>query len=234
MRNSGELDGALSAWTMGLEHFTANGEVSRVAELHLAIGATYQEAGHFEPAVEHSRSALDALTQADEGQQIDPQSLVAAHMRLAVAMSMADDAGALEAIEAAKTLAQKVDSPFQGAEIYLIRATHLFRSGDVDGAVAQALQGSSAFEKLDGAQQQTAWALLQAAHMLDKATHMLDKAARHDDAIALYKQVIDSLAEDPQGQEVIQHQLADCLESAGRTAEAASVRAEAEAGRKHQ
>ncbi len=227
MRNSGELGGALSAWTMGLQHFTANGEVSRVAELHLAIGATYQEAGHFEPAVEHSRAALDALTSADEGQQIDPQSLVAAHMQLAGAMSMAEDAGALEAIEAATALAQQVDSSFQSAEIYLIRATHLFRSGDVDGAVAQALQGSSAFEKLDGAQQQTAWALLQAAHMLDNAT-------RHDDAIALYKQVIDSLAEDPQGQEVIRHQLADCLESAGRTAEAASVRAEAEAGRKRQ
>ncbi|SEE71998.1 hypothetical protein SAMN04489740_2303 [Arthrobacter alpinus] len=222
LRNSGELGGAVSAWTMGLQHFSASDEQSRIAELHVAIGSTYQEAGHFEAAMEEAQAGLDVLLSADEAQEIDPRSVVAARMQLAGAMSLAGDDGAPDAIEAAGALAEQIASEHQSAEIYMIRATHLFRSGDVDGAVAQALQGSSAFEKLDGAQQQTAWALLQAAHMLDNAT-------RYDDAVALYRQVIDSLAQDLQGQEVIRHQLADCLESAGRTAEAATVRAEAQA-----
>lgn len=223
LRHSGELSGALSAWTMGLQHFIDNGEPSRASELHLAMSSIYQDAEHYPEAIEHAQSGLELLTGADEAQEIDPRAIVAAQMQLAAVLSLAGDDGALAMIESANTLAQHSESPFQLAEIFMLRATHLFRRGDVDGAVSQALKGSSAYEKLDGAQQQTAWAILQAAHMLDNAT-------RYDDAIALYKQVIDSLDDDPQGQEVIRHQLADCLEAAGRTAEAATVRTEAQAG----
>ncbi|MFQ4147629.1 hypothetical protein AAGW05_02855 [Arthrobacter sp. LAPM80] len=222
MRTAGEPGGALSAWTLGIESFEANGEPVRAAQLHLAASSTYQEAGYLEPAAGEARTALEVLlAAADSGEHdVDPRSVVAARMQLAEAMSLGGVDGAHEAIAAAAALAREADSAHQEAEIQLINARHLFRSGDVDAAVASALQGSSTFERVQGAEQQTVWALLQAAHLLDNAK-------RHDDAVALYKQVLDALAGDRQGQETVRYQLADCLEAGGRGAEAAAVRADA-------
>lgn len=224
LRGAGELGGALNAWALGIEGFEANGEPDRVAALHQAISSTYQEAGHLESAAEAAKQAVDVLSAALEAglEGVEPQSLVAAHMQLAEVLSQDDDDSAAAAIELANTLATQSDSAVQAAQIQLIRARHLFRAGDVDAAVAQALQVSSALETLEDAQQHSVLALLQAAHMLDNAK-------RHDDAVGIYRSVLDELEGDAQGREVVRHQLADCLEAGGRGAEAAAVRAEAEA-----
>lgn len=227
LRGAEELGGALNAWALGIECFEANEEADRAAQLHLAISSTYREAGYPDRAAEGARAAVDGLAAAmaagDSG--IEPQSLVAAHMQLAEALSLDGDDGALAAIEAANTLAVQADSPAQAAEIQLIRARHLFRDGEVDGAVAQTLQASSALDEIDDVHNQSMLALLQAAHMLDNAK-------RHDDAAAIYRSVIEALEGDSQGQEIVRHQLADCLEAAGRSAEAVAVRTEAEAQRR--
>ncbi|MBP2411848.1 hypothetical protein JOF48_000647 [Arthrobacter stackebrandtii] len=226
LRGAGELGGALNAWELGVDSFAANGEADRVAQLHLAASSLCQGAGHHDMAARSARAAVDSLNEAlkDEAPGIDPELLIAAHMQLAEALSMDDDEAAEGVMDAAAMLAVQADSPVQAAEIQLIRARHLFRAGDVDAAVANALQASSALETLEDAGQQSVVALLQAAHMLDNAK-------RHDDAVAIYHSVIDELEGDAQGLEIVRHQLADCLESAGRSAEALAVRAEAEAGR---
>ena len=228
MANAQEMGGALSAWTMGIDGFAANSEPNRVSQLHLAISSLYQEAGHYGAAVDQAQAAVDTFGSASGTGTVEddtePQSIIAAHMRLAESMSLNGDAHTLEAIETASGLAREGKSAIQDAQIQLIRARHLFRSGDIEGAVAQALQASGAFEKIDGAQEQAAWALLQSAHMLEKAKRL-------DDAVAIYKQVVDALEGAGQSQEIVLHQLADCLESDGRTAEAVAVRAQAEVAR---
>ncbi|ALO67980.1 hypothetical protein AS189_17670 [Arthrobacter alpinus] len=233
LRSTGEPGGALNAWTLGLDCFEANGEADRVAQLHMAMSSTYQEAGHFEAAAEEAQSAVDVLSAALAGEsknneqpEVDHPALIAAYMQLAEMLSTGGAEGATEAIDTATALAISAKSDVQTAEIQLVRARHLFRTGEVDAAVAQALQASSALELLDDAQQQSLLALLQAAHMLDNAK-------RHDDAVAIYHAVLGALEGDRQGQEIVRHQLADCLEAAGRSAEAASVRAEAEEDRQH-
>lgn len=231
LRSAGEPGGALNAWTLGLDCFEANGEADRVAQLHMAMSSTYQEAGHFEAAAQEAQSAVDVLSAAlavnrekDELPGVDQPTLIAAHMQLAEMLSTGGADGATETIGTAKALAIAAKSEVQTAEIQLIRARHLFRTGDVDAAVAQALQAASALELLDDARQQSLLALLQGAHMLDNAK-------RHDDAVAIYHAVLEGLEGDRQGQEIVRHQLADCLEAAGRSAEAVSVRAEAEEDR---
>ncbi|WP_218712089.1 hypothetical protein [Arthrobacter sp. BF1] len=233
LRSAGEPGGALNAWTLGLECFEANGEADRVAQLHMAMSSTYQEAGHFEAAAEEAQSAVDVLSAAlagesknDEQPSVDYPALIAAYMQLAEMLSTGGADGATESIDTATALAISAKSEVLTAEIQLVRARHLFRAGEVDAAVAQALQASSALELLDDARQQSVLALLQAAHMLDNAK-------RHDDAVAIYHAVLGALEGDRQGQEIVRHQLADCLEAAGRSAEAASVRAEAEEDRQH-
>lgn len=223
LRAAGELGGALNAWALGIECFEANAEADRAATLHLAMSSIYQGAGHPEPAAQEARLAVDGLATAMEAgdSDIEPEALVAAHMQLAEALSLADDDDAPAAIETANTMAVQAGTAVQAAEIQLILARHLFRTGDVDGAVAQALQASSALEENDDAQAQSVLALLQAAHMLDNAK-------RYDDAVALYNSVIEALEGDLEGQEIVRHQLADCLESAGRSAEAVTIRAQAE------
>ncbi len=223
LRGAGEVGGALNAWALGIEGFAANGEADRVAQLHLAVSSTYQEAGHLEPAALAAGKAVDTLAGALETglAGIEPHTLVAANMQLAEILSMDDDEQAAAAIETANTLAEQAGSAVQAAQIQLIRARHLFRQGDVDAAVAQALQAASALETLEDAQQQSVLTLLQAAHMLDNAQ-------RHDDAVSIYRSVVEELEGDSQGQEIVRHQLADCLEAGGRNAEAATVRAEAE------
>ena len=225
LRGAGELGGAVNAWAVGITAFAANGEADRVAQLHLALSSTYQEAGYLELAAQSARQAVDTLASALESGAvgIEPQALIAAHMQLAEVLSLDDDDTAAATIETASTLAVQADSGVQAAQIQLIRARHLFRAEEVDAAVAQALQAASALETLDDGQQQSVLALLQAAHMLDNAK-------RHDDAVAIYHSVLEELQGDPQGQEIVRHQLADCLEAGGRNAEAAAVRAEAEEG----
>lgn len=228
LRGAGEPGGALNAWALGIDGFTANNEPDRVAHLHIAASATFQEAGHYDSAAEAAGEAVDVLAAALEAgvESVEPQALIAAYMQLAEELSLNDDGDEADAaIDTANTLAEQVDSALQVAQVKMVRARHLFRAGDVDGAVAQALQGSSELEALDGAQNQSVLALLQAAHMLDNAK-------RHDDAVAIYHNVLDELEGDAQGQEVVRHQLADCLEAAGRHAEAAAVRAEAAQGQR--
>lgn len=227
LHGAGELGGALNAWELGADSFAANAEADRVAQLHLASSSLYQGAGHHDHAARSARAAVDALNAAMAGEApgIDPELLIAAHMQLAEALSLDDDEAAAGVMDAAAMLAAQAESPVQAAEIQLLRARHLFRAGDVDAAVANALQASSALETLEDAGQQSVVALLQAAHMLDNAK-------RHDDAVAIYHNVIDELEGDAQGLEIVRHQLADCLEAAGRSAEALAVLAEAEAARR--
>ncbi|MDD0856963.1 hypothetical protein NHF46_02400 [Arthrobacter alpinus] len=195
LRSAGELGGALNAWTLGLDCFEANGEADRVAQLHMAMSSTYQEAGHFEAAAQEAQSAVDVLSAALAGEsknneqpEVDHPALIAAYMQLAEMLSTGGADGAMEAIDTATALAIVAKSDVQEAEIQLVRARHLFRTGEVDAAVAQALQASSALELLDDAQQQSLLALLQAAHMLDNAK-------RHDDAVAIYHAVLGALEE---------------------------------------
>lgn len=223
LHGAGELGGALNAWKLGIECFAANEDGGRFAQLNLATSSTYQEAGYPDRAAQAARAAVSALAAAQENGEphSDSAALIAAHMQLAEALSLAGDEEAPATIEAAATLATLAESAIQAAEIQLIRARHLFRTGDVDAAVAQALQASAALEIIDDAHQRSVLALLQAAHMLDNAK-------RHGDAVAIYHNVLEELEGDAQGLEIVGHQLADCLEAAGRSAEAVAVRAEAD------
>jgi tetratricopeptide (TPR) repeat protein len=214
-RHSEDHAGALHAWQEANRLFRSAGAHSESARMLLALGTLLAEDGRQQEAIAAFRAAVDTARKAQDNPAALPESL----HTLGYALCEAGDPEGLDRLDEAIGLARSYGAAWFAADFTDSRARGLWVLGHGEQAVAAALNAADLYAAA-GDVPAAGNAELFAARVLTG----LDRAR---DAVPIFRNALDHTGDQQALGIAVNLELADALDTLGRTAEAEAARAAA-------
>ncbi len=215
--HSGDPERAVHAWRRAAAVFDESGEELGRAHALFNLGKLFAYYGNDDEATTPLTTALEVARRRPDEIGFLANTL----LELGGVRASQRDEQAFTLLDEVLTIARQHDATILQAAATRSRAYALSVFDRTDEAISTALEAADAFTTIGDTENAVGSELL--------AARVLTRADRHADAVPIYRSILDRYAEIPHARQIAAIELGDALETLGRVAEAAEVRATIEA-----